>query len=139
MAFADRNATALSYVAALSAVGFFGGLLALPWLVAGIPADYFVGPHRPVTRSPRTGRPLSPTVVWSGRIAKNLAGVTLVLAGVAMLVLPGQGVLTILAGVILTDMPGKRRFERAVVRRPVVLRTLNSLRRRRGAEPLRVD
>lgn len=138
-AFADRHSTILSIAAGFSFVVFVGGLLALPWLVVRIPADYFRGERRPVPKSRRTGRPRHPVVVWSARIGKNVAGGTLILAGVAMLVLPGQGVLTILAGVVLTDMPGKRRLERAIVRRSVVLRPLNALRRRQGVEPLRVD
>ncbi len=137
-AFADRHAAALSAAALFSAAAFVGGLFALPWLAVRIPADYFLGPTPPVPVSRRTGRPRRPVVVWAGWAARNLAGVLLILAGVAMLVLPGQGVLTILAGVILTDLPGKRRLEQAVVRRPVVLRTLNALRRRRGVAPLRL-
>ncbi|MFH5804632.1 PGPGW domain-containing protein [Alienimonas sp. DA493] len=138
-AFADRHSTILSVLAGFSFVAFVGGLLALPWLVAAIPANYFVGERRPAPVSRRTGRPRHPVVVWTGRVGKNVVGGTLILAGVAMLVLPGQGVLTILAGVVLTDLPGKRRLERTIVRRPLVLRALNSLRKRRGAEPLRVD
>ena len=137
--FADRHSGTLSATAFFSAAAFVGGLLALPWLAARIPADYFLGDEPPPPVSRRTGRPRHPAVVWLGFLARNAAGVTLILAGVAMLVLPGQGVLTILAGVILTDLPGKRRLERAIVRRRLVLRALNALRRRRGAEPLRVD
>ena len=138
-AFGAEHGFALSVVAAGSAAAFVGGLLALPWLVARIPADYFLGEDLPAPRSRRTGRPRNPWAVWTGRLARNFAGVALIAAGVAMLVLPGQGVLTILAGVILTDLPGKRRLEQAIVRRRLVLRALNALRRRRGAEPLRVD
>ncbi|WP_019605168.1 PGPGW domain-containing protein [Teredinibacter turnerae] len=41
------------------------------------------------------------------RIVKNLVGWCLVVAGIAMLVLPGQGLLTLLVGVGLCDFPGK--------------------------------
>ena len=137
---AAEYAGVLSAVGIFSAAAFVGGLLALPWLVARIPADYFAAgrePSPPVSR--RTGRPRHPAAVWAARAGRNLAGVVLVLAGVAMLVLPGQGVLTILAGLLLTDLPGKRRAGRAIVRRGPVRRALNALRRRRGAPPLRVD
>ncbi|MEM9703446.1 MAG: PGPGW domain-containing protein [Planctomycetota bacterium] len=137
-AFAERHSTALTALTVFSGVAFFGGLAALPWLAARIPADYFVGRRRPQPVSRRTGRPRSAAAVVSLFFLKNLLGATLVLAGIAMLVLPGQGVLTILAGLMLTDLPGKRRLERAIVGRPLVLRALNALRRRRGVEPLRV-
>ena len=138
-AFIDRHAVALSAVGFASGAAFVGGLLALPWLAARIPANYFVGDDPPPSRSRRTGEPRKPAVVFAGRVARNFAGLALVAAGVAMLVLPGQGVLTILAGVVLTDLPGKRRLEQAIVRRRPILRGLNALRRRRGVGPLRVD
>lgn len=137
-AFAGDHAVLLSAVGIASGAAFVGGLVALPWLVARIPADYFVGDRPPPPVSRRTGRPRHPASVVATRCGRNAAGLTLIAAGVAMLVLPGQGVLTILAGLMLTDLPGKRRLERAVVRRPLVLRGLNALRRRRGVEPLRV-
>ena len=137
--FADRHALALSLLGFLSAAAFVGGLLALPWLAARVPEDYFLGERPPPPVSRRTGRPRRPAAVFALRVLRNLAGVGLIAAGAAMLVLPGQGVLTILAGLLLTDLPGKRRLEKAIVRRRLALRALNALRRRRGAPPLRVD
>ena len=137
--FADRHAVGLSVLGFASGAAFVGGLVALPWLVARIPADYFVDRRRPPPRRLTTGEPRHPAAAWTLRIGRNVAGVALIAAGAAMLVLPGQGVLTILAGLMLTDLPGKRRLERAVARRPLVLRALNSLRRRRGVPPLRLD
>jgi len=58
------------------------------------------------------------------------------LAGIAMLVLPGQGILAILGGIELMDFPGKYRLERWIVSRPAVLRSVNWLRRRMGRPPL---
>ena len=71
--------------------------------------------------------------------AKNLLGYLLIVAGIAMLLLPGQGVLTMLLGFIMVDLPGKYRFERWLVARPLVLRSINMLRRRAGREPLILD
>jgi len=65
-------------------------------------------------------------------IGKNLLGCVIIVAGIVMLVLPGQGILTILAGIMLLDFPGKYRLLRWIVARPQVLRTLNWLRRRAG-------
>ncbi len=76
---------------------------------------------------------------WCGGrswLGKNLLGYLLIVAGIAMLVLPGQGVLTILLGVILVDLPGKYRFERWIVARPLVLKSINRLRQRAGRDPL---
>lgn len=101
-----------------------GSLLLLPHVVARLPANYFQRRGSPRTRY---------------RLAKNLLGSVLLLAGVAMLLLPGQGILTLLVSLILLDFPGKRRLERRIVRLPRVLSALNSIRRRRGRDPLLLD
>ena len=63
----------------------------------------------------------------------------MLLLGIAMLVLPGQGVLTILAALVLLDFPGKRRLERRLLLRPRLLGALNSLRARAGRPPIDLD
>jgi len=114
---------------------FVGSLVALPVLVALLPADYFAAPEPPPSRLSRT-HPLLRTVL---RVGSNLAGAILILAGIAMLVLPGQGLLTLLFGLILTDFPGKRRLELALVRRGPIRRGMNWMRARAGRPPLRVS
>lgn len=103
----------------LSVVTFLACLFALPRLFASLPEDYFTSGSRP-KRS------------WW----RNLLGVVLLAAGVAMLVLPGQGVLTILGGIVLLDFRGKAELERRILGRPKVLRAINRLRERRGRPPL---
>jgi len=73
-----------------------------------------------------------------GRLAKNLGAVVLVLAGLIMSLpgVPGQGLLVILIGLSLSDLPGKRGVERRLIARPLVSRTLNSVRARFGRPPL---
>jgi hypothetical protein len=70
-------------------------------------------------------------------VLRNLAGVVLLLFGVLMLVLPGQGLLTILFGLILLDAPGKRLLVNRLLMRPRVFSIVNSLRQRFGVPPLR--
>ena len=120
---------------ALSVVMFLGGLVLVPWIVVRLPADYFARRRRDRSRY-RWRHP----VVRIGCLAgKNVAGLLLVLAGVAMLALPGQGILTILIGVTLMDFPGKYRVERWIVQRRPVLGAINALRRRAGRGPLQFD
>ncbi len=103
-------------------------LFLLPVILANIPADYFASPALPA----RSG-----TAKRLARIVKNLLGALLLMLGIAMLVLPGQGLLTILVALILLDFPGKRRCELWLVQRPRVLRAMNSLRSRAGRPPFR--
>jgi hypothetical protein len=105
-------------------------LLALPFLLTRIPADYFYGPRH---AAPAGG------ARWVGRLLKNVLGGALLLAGIAMLVLPGQGILTILAAFVFLDFPGKRRLEQRLIARPRVLKAINHLRARTGHPPLEVD
>ena len=56
--------------------------------------------------------------------------------GIAMLVLPGQGLLTIVVGIVLLNFPGKYRLERWLATRSPVWRSLNWLRRRAGRPEL---
>lgn len=108
------------------------GLVLAPVLVARLPADYFI---REGTRASER-RDRHPVVHLLLRVLKNLLGGVLVVAGIAMLVLPGQGILTILVGLFLIDGPGKRRLELWLMRRPPVRRTIAWLRRRAGQPPL---
>lgn len=100
------------------------------WIVvARLPEDYFLHPcQRPIRRST-----LHSVLV----VIKNICGFLVFLSGVAMLFLPGQGVLTMLVGILLMDFPGKYRLERALVARPAVRSALNWMRMRRGSAPLR--
>ena len=68
-------------------------------------------------------------------VVRNVLGWVFVLAGIAMLVLPGQGLLSIIAGLVLIDFPGKRRIERRLLASHVVRDAMNWLRRRAGKPP----
>lgn len=104
----------------------------LPMIVLRLPADYFAS-SRDEQPAPRS------FYGWLLRIGKNVVGVLFLLAGIAMLVLPGQGVLTILIGLMLINFPGKRSLERRVVGRPSILKILNNMRQRRSLPPLLVE
>jgi len=105
-------------------------VLVLPLLLVRIPTDYFVAVPAPTRRGGAS---------WFGRVIKNLLGGLMLVLGIIMLVLPGQGVLTIVAALVLLDFPGKRRLERRLLLRPRVLGVLNSLRARAGRPPLELD
>jgi hypothetical protein len=126
---------AILWMAGASLVAFLATLIAVPLLIVRIPADYFAHRRRLRKQAP----PRHVVVRWAFLLGKNLLGYVLIAAGIAMLVLPGQGVLTVLIGFILVDLPGKYRFERWLVARPPVLRSINRLRQRAGRAPLVLD
>lgn len=112
---------------------FVLSVLGVPWFIARVPADYFTRHERNELGMMAVRQP----GWWVAlRVVKNLLGFVVLLAGVAMLVLPGQGLLTILASLFLLDFPGKRRLQRRIIASGPVFRTLNRLRRRAGRAPL---
>jgi len=116
----------------LSAVTFVGSLILMPILVARLPVDYFQYSRR---RRQYAGD-RHPVVHMVLVVSKNTLGLFLLLAGIAMLVLPGQGILTILIALALMDFPGKYRFEKALVRREPVFSALNWIRLKAGVPAL---
>jgi hypothetical protein len=130
--FIQSNETLLLGLGIFSVLSFFGTLAFIPWLVTRLPADYFAKPRRDSMVSHRY--PIGIRVLLL--TLKNLLGVIVVLLGVIMLVIPGQGLLTILIGLILIDFPGKYRLQRSLIQRKPVLRSVNWLRQHRGKPPL---
>jgi hypothetical protein len=102
------------------------------WVVVDLPKDYFTTKKRRHTGWLKKYPAMQPAIA----MAKNLLGIVLVLAGIVMLVVPGQGVLTLVAGTMLIDFPGKYGLERWLATRPPVWRSVNWLRKRAGREPL---
>ncbi len=109
----------------LSLLTFTGSLIVVPWLIARLPADYFIR-HRRLVEERHRRHPLMARIIF---VLRNGIGTVFLLAGVAMLVLPGQGILTILLGISLMDFPGKHRLLEFLIRRPRVIRSLNWIRR----------
>lgn len=101
-----------------------------------------VPPHYFSSRHDRDFLPNSPFIVrWGAVIAKNIAGVFLILLGIVLSLpgVPGQGVLTILLGIIFLDIPGKRPIEARIIKRPAVLSAINKLRAKYNKPPLELD
>lgn len=128
----SKHEILLSSMAVSSLIITIGSILLLPWLVAQLPYDYFAHNKREPTR----WKELHPVLRFLVLLTKNLMGFGLLLAGFAMLVLPGQGLLSILMGLVLMDYPGKFRFERKIVSRPKLLHFLNWLRKKQKQPPL---
>lgn len=120
----------LSHPAVEWALGIFSVLAVLasvvlvPRFLAQLPRDYLKLDEAPGSHS----LPL--------RILRNALGIVLVLLGIAMLLLPGQGLLTLLVGVLLVDFPGKHALVVRSLSRPKVLAIVNKLRAHHGAQPL---
>jgi len=127
-----RDHPLLVWLGSGSVVMFVGTLVLVPLLVVRIPERYFAHARRPRSRL-ADRHPVERVVL---RVLKNILGVVFMAAGAAMLVLPGQGVLTLFVGFGLLDFPGKYRLERWLMATRLVGGAINWLRRRRGRPPL---
>lgn len=106
-------------------LSFVVSLAAVTWFVVRLPADYFVN----ATTADRS---------LAQRVARNVGGIVLVLLGLLMSVpgVPGQGLLTVLVGLVLIDLPAKRKWELALLRRKQIIAAVNRLRAKWDRPPL---
>ncbi len=130
--FYEDNQVILGLLAGLSLIMFLGSLLSLPFLVSLIPADYFQYPE-PYKVHHAFKHPVIRLIIIS---IKNILGWLLIFAGITMLVLPGQGLITLVMGTLLINFPGKRNVERKLVSKHSIMRAINWLREKRGKAPL---
>lgn len=115
------------WLGVISALTFVFSLLMLPWLIGRIPADYFTR-----TRDSHKWHVL----LQPHTIMRNLLGLPVVIAGIAMLLLPGQGVLTIMVGLAIMNFPGKFELEKWVITRKGVLKAVNWIRTKSHRPPV---
>jgi len=120
----------LTCVAFLSTLSLFIGLLIMPFFIATIPDDYFKQTKRPSSSSNTYS-----ITRFMAKLFKNLLGLLLILSGIAMLILPGQGLLTLFIGILLIDYPGKYPIERKLISYPVVFSGVNWIRRKQKKAP----
>ena len=122
----------LVWLGSLSFIIFIFSLLAIKWLVALIPSDYFIKKNNSEFRS-------NYPIFWLvSIIIKNLVGYTLIVGGILMLVLPGQGLLSIFVGLMLSNYPGKFYIERKFIAIPSVLRAINWLRKKSNTPSIKI-
>jgi hypothetical protein len=131
-AFYEQHQLILGMVAGISVLMFVVSILSLPFLVSLIPVDYFQYAE-PYKDHHAFKHPVIRLIIIS---IKNMLGWLLILAGIIMLVLPGQGLITLVTGLLLINFPGKRKLERKLVSSDRVLSSINWLRIRHGKEPL---
>jgi len=121
----------LTALLVLSVVTFVASLILIPIIIARLPSDYFLMEKRRIVAT----RSKQATFFFFNQFVKNILGVLLILAGIAMLVLPGQGLLTILIGLGVTNFPGKYKLERKLVSNQSIFKSLNWVRKRANVEP----
>lgn len=129
-AWMQNNEALVGILAVLSAFFWVGTLIVVPIVIIRLPSDY-------LSRE-RSVIPGNPTSFWyyPYLIAKNIFGVLFIIAGVAMLVLPGQGLLTLAIGLGLISFPRKHLIIQRILGQKRILKTINRLRAKAHKPPL---
>jgi len=110
----------------LSFVTFAVSLVTLPLIIVRMPGDYFLETTPGLLQT----LPLLPHICLL--MLKNMVGALLIAAGIIMLFIPGQGLLTIIVGVALMNFPGKKKLELKLLRVKRIRRAMNWIRRKKG-------
>jgi hypothetical protein len=98
-----------------------------------IPEDYFI--NKKGSKIKRNN-----LLIWYLiLIVKNLVGYFLIIGGIMMLVLPGQGLFTIIIGLMLSNYPGKYSIEKKIIAIPSILKSINWLRSKSNKPPIKVS
>ena len=111
---------------------FLISIIGISWFVAQIPEDYFMLSKRQTSKWQQQ-KPILRFIIV---VAKNILGLTLIIGGLLMLVLPGQGLLTIVTGLLLVNYPGKYKLEQKLVLMPSIYKALNWIRFKAKKPPL---
>ncbi|RUM36074.1 MAG: hypothetical protein DSY58_06000 [Desulfobulbus sp.] len=123
----------LEWLGLLSVVTFFASIVFIPWLILRLETDFFIK-HR--VAPPRASSHALPVRVIL-LVLRNGVGLVFLAAGVAMLFLPGQGILTILIGLSMMNFPGREFVLERLVQNQKVRKSLNWLRSKGNKAPFR--
>lgn len=100
----------------ISIVLFVASLLFVVYWLVQVPADYFVSEHSTNKSGPE--------------LLRSVLGFILVVMGVLMLVLPGQGVVTMVIGFLMIDTKWSKKYAEKILKKKNVKRTINNLRKK---------
>lgn len=127
--FTDHK-TLLIIVSIISLLTFIGSILIIPIIIINLSPDYFYERRRSML-------PYSnPVIRYTLLILKNLLGYLLLVLGIIMLFIPGQGLLSMALGILLINFPGKKRLEYKFFTNKKILKLINSIRHKAGKETI---
>ena len=136
ISWSSMNSDLLFLLGSLSIFILIISVFMMVLIISFLPEDYFKSENRNLISSVQNSRyPLLKLLVL---ITKNFFGILLLLSGILMLVLPGQGILTIITGLVFMDYPGKYKFERRLLKQKGVINSINWIRSRLSKPPLKI-
>tara|TARA_R110002110_G_scaffold250142_1_gene466299 strand:- start:238 stop:711 length:474 start_codon:yes stop_codon:yes gene_type:complete len=115
--------------------------LVISYIIIKMDKRYFV--RKKISGDDAIDKPLlrswNSSVAYMVKLAKITIGIVLLICGLAMLVLPGQGLITILISLSLLPFPGKNKIEQKLLSRKSVRSSLNWVRIKANKDPFIFD
>jgi hypothetical protein len=119
----------LEILAVVSLITFLLSIILIPWYIGRLPSNFFCN-----LQSQHSGHRSRSTSI-AILLLRNCVGVVLICAGIMMLFMPGQGLLTILIGILCMSFPGKLHFVLYLVNKPTIQNSLNWTRKKMRQKP----
>lgn len=116
----------------VSVIALIASLIIIPLVIVKMRKDYFLAENRRISLMRHRFPALVPVIF----IIRNVTGFFLMLAGIVMLLTPGQGLLTIFSGLLVMDFPAKYKLEKWLISKKSVYLPINWLRQKAGKDPL---
>ena len=136
ISWSSMNSDLLFLLGSLSIFILITSVFMMVLIISFLPEDYFKSENRNLISSVQSSQyPLLKLLVL---ITKNFFGILLLMSGILMLVLPGQGILTIITGLVFMDYPGKYKFERKLLKQKGVINSINWIRSRLSKPSLKI-
>ncbi|WP_458777283.1 PGPGW domain-containing protein [Desulforhopalus sp. 52FAK] len=121
----------LIWLPAISLLTFVLSLLLLPYMIRKIPSNYFL------TLSSTPAKAIDYDIKFLFFfLLRNIFGCFLLLSGVIMLFLPGQGLITIFVSLLLIDFPFKRRLITFLIVQKKIQNSINWIRKKTNKPPI---
>lgn len=121
-------------IISLTTIASIAYFIVISYIITQMDKRYFI---RNKTYVEDPAQPSGPAYVIKS--IKIIVGVFLLVCGVLMLVLPGQGLITMLIGLSLLPFPGKNKMEQNLLARKSVRSSLNWIRNKANKDPFIFD
>ncbi len=130
--FLDTYGYIATWLGIISGFTFFLSLLLIPLFINRLDSNFFLHLHKNKKKKNKHEHPLMFMLL---RILRYSVGVFLISAGILMLFLPGQGLLTIIIGIALLDFPAKRALTGRILSCQKIQKSLNWIREKGAKSP----
>lgn len=120
----------IKWLGIVSTFTFLASLFCIPWIIYKLKDDYFLHLHKQHKKEDE-----HPLLFILLRLLRYLMGSILLSAGILMLFLPGQGLLTMILGLSLLDFPAKQRAVDSLLQLQSLRKALNWIRDKEDKKP----